>query len=91
MGFAFVGEEEQIVLGGCCKDVGNELLALGLSADDSAAAAPLHPVNINGLAFDIAGACYGHGHFFVLDQVLPADFALSFDDLSPALVPIGLA
>ena len=84
MALAGAGEEEDVVVGGRGEEVLDEILVVGLGADDALAAALLGAVVGDAGALDEAEVGDGDDAALVGDDVLHAEFAGGGDDLGAA-------
>src|ERR1700691_184271 len=88
---AFVGEDQQVAVGGRHDQVLKEILGARAHADAALAAARLPAIGIDGRALQIAAVRDGDRHIFDGHQIFQPDLAGVFDDLGAALVAIQLA
>jgi hypothetical protein len=85
---AFVGEDEDVGVGGGDEEVLDEIFVAGLHAGASGAAAALHAVGGDGRALHVAGVAEGDGDLLVGDEIFENDFGGFVFDAGAALVSV---
>ena len=88
---AFVGEAEQVGVGGVDDELGDEVFFARLHAEAAGAAAPLLAVGGDGGALEVAGMGDSDGDLFVGDEVFELQLGGLVDDLGAALVAVFVA
>src|SRR5712691_4237775 len=85
---AFVGEDQDVGVGGGDEEVFDEILLAGLHAGASGSTAALHAVGGDGRALHVAGMAEGEGNLLVGDEIFENDFRGFVFDASAALVAV---
>src|SRR4029077_13243720 len=85
---AFIGENQDVGVGGSDEEVFDEILFARLHAGAPGATAALHAIGGDGRALHVAGMAEGHGDLFVGDEIFKDDFRGFIFDASTALVAV---
>ena len=75
-------------MGGCDKEVFNEVTLLGVGADDPTPPAALLPVGVQRHPFDVAAMTAGHDDLFLGNEVLVLHDVDRLDDATTTIVTV---
>src|SRR5271157_1303602 len=85
---AFVGEDENVGVGGGDEEMLDEIFVAGLHASAAGASAALHAVGGNRRALHVAGVAEGYGDLLVGNKIFENDFGGFVFDAGAALVSV---